>query len=348
MRSRMRKALTISMFVIAFPAAESALATTYSSLVVFGDSLADTGNNALAIDVGLWQPAFQPGDRTSTPIPDNSFDPDLPYASNRYSNGPVWTDYLASGMGFRLQPSLLPGGNNYAFGGALSGPGGQVPSILDQMGMYLAGTGGHAQSDALYIVEAGGNDVRAALATHDPVAILHAIGAYSDNIQSVVASLIGAGARNILVADVPDIGKVPSIQALGPQIAAQASAISAAMNAGLSAKLGALPSLGADIDILDLFGLLDELVANPARFGFSDVTDACAASQACIDNPAGTFFWDGLHATTAGAMTIAYAAEVAIGALPEPAPALLFAAVLLAVMLVPGRRTPGQRMTVGR
>ena len=54
----------------------SAQASAYSSLVVFGDSLSDTGNVYAATGGVI---------------------PGAPYASGRFSNGPIWLDTFALG-----------------------------------------------------------------------------------------------------------------------------------------------------------------------------------------------------------------------------------------------------------
>lgn len=305
----------------------AAYAAPYGGVVFFGDSLADTGNNAILVDTGnLVSLGFNPGDRETVPVSGDDFIPIAPYASDRYSNGPVWTDRLAAALGYTATPSLA-GGNNFAFGSATSGPmsGVLVPTLREQVDAYLGGTGGLAQADVLYVIEGGGNDVRRATGPD-------AIQTYADNVAYMVATLAAAGARNILLATVPDLGVVPSVVAMGPAAAAGATAIAAGMNAATAARLAGLqlPS-GTDIDILDLFGLLDAMTANPAQFGFTDVTHACAASASCVQDPTGTFFWDGLHATTAGARVISRAALLALE-VPEPG-SLLLCVALLAVFV---------------
>ena len=83
----------------------------YSGLYIFGDSLSDSGNNAVVLVPNV----------TPVPISGNSFIPTYPYASGRYTNGQTWAQILASALGLNASPSLL-GGTDYAFGGAQTGP----------------------------------------------------------------------------------------------------------------------------------------------------------------------------------------------------------------------------------
>src|SRR5690349_25159216 len=76
-------------------------APLYSEMVVFGDSLSDTGNvHAASTAQGL--------------IPD----PPPPYFNGRLSNGPIWVDRLAERLGIASPSPSLTGGTNYAYAGA--------------------------------------------------------------------------------------------------------------------------------------------------------------------------------------------------------------------------------------
>lgn len=308
------------LFLILAFAATVAHALPFSNLVVFGDSLADSGNNAIVFDTAIAPPGTPPGTlRTSTPIPANSFISTFPYATNRYSNGPVWVEKFAASLGLSAKASLL-GGTNFAFGGARTGPAtGSFPfSLTDQVGMFLGASGGVAPGSALYVVAGGGNDARdaAELAAGggDPTAM---INGYATNIATILSQLSGAGARDILLVNVPNIGLTPAAQALGPLAAAGASAISAGMNAALDSVLAALlPSLRAHVKLFDFYTTFTNVVAHPGDFGLTDVTTSCAASAACIANPDTTLFWDGIHPTETGHNLIASAAFAV--AIPEP------------------------------
>lgn len=347
-RTQIRLLAAAFLAVVAWPASA---APTFSSLVIFADSLGDTGNNAYVFDnvPGPWPV----GARTATPIPNDSFVPTFPYASDRYSNGPVWVEGLAAGLGLSAQASLL-GGTNFAFGGARSGPAGSsFPfSLLDQVSLFLGGVpGGMAPSSALYVVEGGGNDARdtfeeaasIALGGGDPTALIAgAAFAFASNIGSIISELELAGARDILLATVPDIGLTPAVRSFGLGGMALGSAIASAMNDALYAMLAGLtPSMTDGIRILDLYGLVDDVVAHPGDYGLTDVIDACAASQACIDNPDTTFFWDGIHPTTVGHAILARAA---LRTIPEPGTVLLIAIAAFALLSFELRRRVGTNL----
>jgi outer membrane lipase/esterase len=264
------------------------------------------------------------------------FIPTLPYSSNRYSNGPVWTDQFAASLGLSATNSLSPtGGTNFAFGGARI-TGGQVPSLTEQLGSFLSLTHGVAPSTALYVVQGGGNDARdvfeAAAGGGNTTPL---ITAYADHMTSLLTQLEGAGARDILFADIPDIGLIPAIQALGKPAAGLASSVAGDMNSAVSAELRMNTPAGVNIHVLDLYGLLDKVTDHPGDFGLTNVTTACAADAACIANPAGTFFWDGIHPTTEGAALISNAA---LAAVPEPSTVTLLFLGTLAVVVLSQRR----------
>lgn len=314
-----------------------AQALPYSSLVVFGDSLADSGNNANVIDS---QPVPPDPPRTPTPIGDPTFIPTLPYATDRYSNGPVWVEQFAASLKLSALPSVI-GGTNYAFGGARTGPAGSsFPfSLTDQVQMFFGDSGGVAPGDALYVVAGGGNNARDAAefaaSGGDPALLIEA---FVNDIATILTQLSAAGAKDILLVNVPNIGLTPAIQALGAGAAAGASAISAGMNAALNGALAALlPTLPTDVTVFDFFSVFTQVVAQPGDFGLTDVTSSCAFSTACIADPDTTLFWDGIHPTTAGHSLIARAALAV--AISEPSSLALLLVVGLVFVARRGLRS---------
>lgn len=284
----------------------SAAAGSVTDLVVFGDSLSDTGN------------VFEATRTLSTP----PFDliPSAPYAvgGHHFSNGWTWVEQLA----LRLRsphsaaPALRAPGifTNYAFGGARARSDSGDPFDLGmQVNVFWADFGGQAPPDRVYVVFIGGNDVRDALVAlgADPTgatsqAILEdAVTAIANNI----VALAGAGARQFLVLNAPNIGHTPAVRILAggdPTIPIVARQLSMLFNGGLAGALDDLELLlpGIEIRRYDVFAFLEGVVSDPAGAGLDNVTDACLAFGTVGDvfckDADGYLFWDGIHPTRAG------------------------------------------------
>jgi phospholipase/lecithinase/hemolysin len=277
---------------------------SFSRIVVFGTSLSDSGN------------AFALTGQASTP-PYDSLDPflvpDAPYAKGGHhlSNGATWVEQFARPLGLAgsVRPAFQssnPNATNYAVGAARAREAG-FNDLSDQVSMFLSDFGGVAPSDALYVIEMGSNDVRDALVAlgsgGDAGAIINAaIGAIGDSITALYA----AGARNFIVANVPNLGLLPAVRILdgiSPGSAAAAGLLSQSFNLALNTLLGFLSGLpDIEIAVLDIFQVVNALVATPEAFGLTEVQQACVTPNippfAC-QNPDEFLFWDGIHPTEA-------------------------------------------------
>lgn len=286
-----------------------ALARDYSALNIFGDSLVDAGN------------LFN-----LTGVP-----PSPPY-DQKFSNGPIWVEQLA--VELDLEPALvteaipnlfsgkLPtDGINFAFGGALSSDvnvgGPPLPGLQQQIEAF----GGLAtfippKPDALFVLLAGGNDYNEAIFNPGLVDTAALPGQVTDNLIGAIGTLIGSGAKQLLVSNLPDLGQQPFadfLDQINPQSSTLLTGFSTQHNLLLDQKLTALEATsGAHITRLDLNSLLASVLSSPDEFGFTNVDEACLTNfqpgfvfEGICDNPNEFLFWDNIHPTTQGHTLIA-------------------------------------------
>ena len=272
----------------------------FNQFVFFGDSLTDAGS---------FKPVLPPGTGLFTTNP-----------------GPIWAQLLAKRYGSGALPANQ-GGNDYAEGGArvtqLPGvpntpPTGTATPISTQVQNFLAK--GPVNSRALYSMWGGADDIFYQLGLVSAGAITSAqaqanVATAAGQLVQQVAILNGAGARYIMVFNLPDIGKTP-----GYATNSQSAAISALTSFYNSTMSTGLDALHISIIRLNIFGLFNEFIANPASFGLANSTGmACTVtSLLCTSStlvsptaPQTYAFADGVHPTTAGHQIISdYAASV--------------------------------------
>jgi phospholipase/lecithinase/hemolysin len=264
-----------------------AAAPVYDNLYVFGDSYCDVGNLFAAT-----------GDTY----------PPAPYYRGRFSDGPIWLDHVAGFLHVPLTPALL-GGTDYAFGGAwATAPQplgtGVIPSVPEQVGLYLQQHGGKADPNALYIIEGGGNDI-VDTTTGSPQALGYQIAL---NLVASEQMLRKAGARHFVIPNLFNVGLLP----VAASKVAFASAASTAANKGLNELLAAEEEIqGVHILRMDVFSLMSAVQTDPTHFGFIDITNPCLTTALCAD-PDHTFFWDTFHPTLFGHAFFAVTLENAL------------------------------------
>ena len=300
-------------------------ASPFSGLFIFGDSLSDPGNNAIA----LGSTASPPYNVTLRgEITSNSFIPTFPYASSyQYSNSDVWAYQFATLLGLPSQvagPVLGGGvGGNYAFGGATTGPLDNVgiPSLLTQAASFVSSLGANpAPAEALYVIAGGGNNARAALRAiaggADAGSTIAATSAqFAADVGEIVDSLQSKGAQTFIVWDVGNLGLAPAVAADGPLATALATALAESMNAALSLRLAS----ERDVRTFDGFGLMTAVTTNPAAYGFTNTTDAAGAAPGA--DLSTYLYWDGIHPTAAGHALLAKSMYEFTTSVPEIDPA---------------------------
>lgn len=297
----------------------AASATTFSELVVFGDSLSDPGN-------AYWL--------TRNPDDTALFPPTPPY-NRRFSNGKVAAEYLAQALGAPTGAAYAGAGNNWAVGGAMTGSGNfnwlvNSPTGL-QANAAVATTGIAEQiasfdplsisdpSKTLFLLWGAPNDFFLAFAQQSQGATVDFAAvttAAITNLVTDVGALAEKGAQHILVPNMPDLGLTPFFLAQGSTAAASATALTNAFNAGLADALSSLGGSGLDLMTFDTAAFLRNAVANPGSLGFTNVTTSClAAGFSAFPNCAGYLFFDDVHPTTAAHALLG---EAFAQAVPEP------------------------------
>ena len=120
----------------------------------------------------------------------------------------------------------------------------------------------------------------------------------------------------------PDLGKTPSYISKG--LGTIGSQLSAYFNAELLVGLQ-----GKGVMYFDTYALMDDVVANPAKYGFTDVTDPCFNGVSVCNDPNSYLFWDDFHPTTyADSILAANFYQVAT---PEPATLVMFGTAAVGV-----------------
>jgi phospholipase/lecithinase/hemolysin len=307
----------------------NAAAPSYSDLYIFGDSLSDTGNTqALFASFGF-----------AVPNP-----ADGPYAGGRFSNGPIWTEYLATGLGQSgdATPFFL-GGNNYAYAGARTGglpsPASPIPSVTYQTEIIWGSTHAAADANALYVVVAGGNDMRDARSLAPGNSALEtqyrqlAAEAAIANLKSSLGLLAQRGAKNVLVSNLPDLGNTPEAAFLG--LTGVSTDATNRFNALLPSLLSYGTSVGLTMSFLDMAGTVAAVRANPAAYGITNIDYPCAGFAGSLGASCDTStFSDALHPSSRGHQLIAAAAFQALGVTPVPEPETV--ALMLAGLVMVG------------
>ena len=304
----------IAILLLAFT--QTSRATSFSALIVYGDSLTDNGNLSTALF------GMDPG---------NPFPPP-PNFDGRFSNGPVSSEQLAGLLGVPLF--------DFAFGGALTGRGDRfdggsetsvgtalLPGMTEELGFPFPS---ELIPSSLFLVWGGAVDFGNA-----PVSVAVA------NIDQIVATLQAEGAQHILVPGLPDLGMTPQFMD-DPA----ATLYSEEFNAGLQTTL---PS---DVTYFDTAGLYDAIIADPNAYGLTDATTPCLTSAICT-NPDQHLFWDDFDPTTAADTILAEHFDAAVTgstgstapAVPEPSSIVLLGSGTVAGVVGLLRKRRGRSKT---
>ena len=289
---RLLSATLLAATAITFAAPASA--QRVDRIVAFGDSYADDGN--------LFQLTG-----TSVNI----------YPTGRFSGGTNYIDTLSQLLAVPV--------DNFAIGGAKTDNSNTVAGpqlgFVTEYTSFLGGGGpaafprvsGTFGPNDLLAISIGGNNARqyqsgdvtfgiapGTLAGAPAAATAAAAGATAG-----LNLLVGAGAQNISflagnTASLPEVAADPTAQAIR-------NAYSTTFNTAMQSTLAGYAANGVMVHYLDLTIIGQNIIANPAAYGFASA-GACNLGAGCVANPINNtflFYVDNIHLSSAGFAVVA-------------------------------------------
>ncbi|KAL0360517.1 UNVERIFIED_CONTAM: GDSL esterase/lipase EXL1 [Sesamum radiatum] len=302
---------------------------TVPAVIVFGDSIVDTGNNNYIKTIA----------KANFPPYGKDFVGGKP--TGRFSDGKVPSDLIAEELGIKpllpayLDPSLQPQdfltGVNFASGAAgydpLTSDVASVLSLTDQLALFkdyitkLKKIAGEERSskilqESLVIVVAGSNDITNTYfgtplrqSHYDVPSYTELLVSYA---SSFVQDLYRLGARRIGLLRLPPIGCLPSQRTLrgGParNCVDEYNQVARLFNDKLSAALNSINRQFPDARVvdIDIYNYFLDLIQNPQKYGFKIANKGCCGTgtveviflckYAC-PNVSEYVFWDSFHPT---------------------------------------------------
>jgi outer membrane lipase/esterase len=229
----------------------AAAQSNFTELVVFGDSLLDSGNFGIR------------------------FTNQLTDGSGAFAQ--VAPQYLATSLGLALEPAVL-GGTNYAVGGYQTGQilnsiaGTGITTNLGSRPAYLVENAGSVGAGTLVLLDGGGNDLRDILVNNPPADAPALIRAAAETFVTSIGALHQAGAEYIMVANVPDLGNTPGVrlaEVVSPGAVAGFSGATAGYNGGVQ-TLATLGLGDANIIPVDIAGFVSFVQDNAESYGLAN------------------------------------------------------------------------------
>ncbi|XP_066390637.1 GDSL esterase/lipase EXL3-like isoform X2 [Miscanthus floridulus] len=303
------------------------------AILVFGDSIVDTGNNNAVLT--LTKSNFRPyGKDLNGGVP-----------TGRFSNGRVPTDFIASRLGLKdLVPAYLGTdltdddlctGVSFASGGTgydpLTSTLVAVLPMQEELNMFaeykekLAGVVGDEAAagivaDSLFLVCAGTDDIANNYYLAPVRPLQYDISAYVDFLVQqacdFMRQLYQQGARRIAILGMPPVGCVPSQRTLAGGLARDCDPArnhaAQLYNSRLKEEIAQLQEelQCQKIGYVDIYDILQDMITNPCKYGFEVSTRGCCGtgefevSLLCNQVTAATcpddrkyVFWDSFHPT---------------------------------------------------
>ncbi len=262
-----------------------------TKLLVFGDSFSDPGNlNKITQGAAL---------------------PPRVFYKSRFSNGPIWTDYVSGGLNWTL--------DNYAVGLAETRSGGsmgeaEIPSFLQQISESKSELKKMDFASTLVVIWVGPQNyikhaVKAQDANQNPVTevLEKQVKSAISDIQDGIEDLKDIGFRQFVIGTMPELGGLNR----NPKDPPKASdvtlyAATSAHNSALRAMLKDLPKEMPEVNmtIFQAHEVNQKTNENPKNYGFNRLDAPCYVGnlqgrfdgvKAFCTDPSGYKYWEYVH-----------------------------------------------------
>lgn len=302
---------------------------TIPAVIVFGDSVVDTGNNNYLPTIS----------KVNYPPYGKDFMGGMP--TGRYSNGKVPADLLVEELGIKeilpayldpnLQPEDLITGINFASGSGgydpLTSEFANVLSLSKQLELFqeyvkkleeITGEDRTATilSNSLYVLVTGSNDITNTYFSTPFRKLQYDVSSYTDFMlgygSGFIQDLYRLGARRIGVLGLPPLGCVPSQRTLRGGLERKCvdnyNEMSQLFNSKLSAEIDNLNNKCPEARIVygDIYYSLLDIIHNPQKYGFQISNIGCCGTgkievaeicKCACPNTSEYLFWDSFHPT---------------------------------------------------
>ncbi|CAG8694547.1 Carbohydrate Esterase Family 16 protein [Gigaspora rosea] len=245
------------------------------NIVAFGDSLTDNGNQ--------WR-------STDGAMPSANL-----YYQGRWSDGPIWVDFVESTLAAKLIDK--------AFGGATTNKSLisqcyfdniNMPSVQEQIENILPNVSSFPPQTT-FAIWTGFCDYMTifernlTITSEDIVSSIH---------NSIIL-LTSTGARKFLLLNMPPINRAP--QYINYTNITILQNLIEAHNILLNQTVNDIRKTNRiQAGVFDVWGLIESFTQNPQQYGFSNVIDSCIQhnSNNTCQNPDKYLWWDAIHPTT--------------------------------------------------
>lgn len=223
------------------------------NIVVFGDSLSDNGN--------LYE------------LMKHQLPQSPPYYEGRFADGPVWVEHVINSYYPNSSSTHLL---DFAIGGSGVSEEDEddvLFTLKKQVNTYLLSNQNKADENDLYVIWIGANNYLGL-----PSEIEKTLNDVNSGIVHSLELLVNKGAKHILLFNLPNLGKTPAATEFNA--ADVMSYFSVQHNDKLFQSYNKLKETHPEIEWLffDLGSMFNNVIDQPAQYGFTNVSDACSNS----------------------------------------------------------------------